>query len=220
MKCYVKQLSLMIIASVCAQVIYADDYTVRGPGRFNNLLGEHELAVVLFYNQDTERMKDMFVNVSKDSRYDKTGVAFIHANVGRYKDLTDVAHTYSARVPSIMLFRDGQRVKAAMLTGDVSGSDLRSYIDQHFGDRIDAIRKEQEKAREEYEASRPRSSVSFGIGVGVGYPYYGYPYYGYPYWGGGYWGGGRYYRGGYYRGGRGYYRGHGHGGHRGGGRRP
>lgn len=188
---------------VCVHVAHAENYTVRGPERFNKLIGEHDLAVVLFYNQGTENIKDTFVDVGDELRYDKADVAFIHANVGRYKDLTSVVRDHGSGVPSVMLFRDGQRVKIPMLTGAITAGALRNYIDKSFGDRIDAIRKEQKEEREEDYDRRPRSGISFG--VGVGYPYgYGYPYWGRPYWGGGYWGGRRYYRGGYWRGGRRY----------------
>lgn len=175
---------------------------IKSEKRFEQVMARSELAVVMFYEKNktlmrrdkmlvryVKRLEDMFLTVSSVPRYKEAGVMFLMMNVD-YDNLGFVAQDHGiTQLPAILLFEDGEvrRVKGdnpSVLVGNVSPENMRTFIDDAFGSRIERILKDKAKARR--EASYYRSSWG-GWGFGWGgspYYYWNYPYYGYygPWW--------------------------------------
>jgi len=182
---------------------------LKSGNNFYKHIGASELAVVLFYGKDIRKnrhsrhsgsrqdnyrgpnydgdgsIERIFEGMSQVPRFKEGRVRFIMVNIEREK-LSSIADDFRVEViPTVMIFEDGKPIvkdrKSAMLEGDISSEQLRSFIDENCGTRISTIIHDRAEARRE---AAERSYYYWGMG----YPYYywNYPYYGYR-WGGGYW---------------------------------
>jgi|GEM_PF-1533494 len=150
-----------------------------------------------------DQLERMFGSVGKTSRYREAGVRFILVNASR-GDLDNMFYEYHIKnIPTIMLFENGRPVKhkhrddsrvlskarrtresrepIVELTGDISADQLRDFIEEYLGSRIDHIIEDKAEARRWAAENNLYAWPYRGWGP---YYYWNYPYYGYygPWW--------------------------------------
>jgi len=199
----------VMLSMVSALSISARDIPVRSENKFEDMLGQSQWAVSLFFEgaKANRGLIRGMETLSKNSDYKNAGVYFLTVNVER-NDLSDVASRYKIQqLPAVLLFENGRPVTMykkddpqktpvglAMLTGNFGQGDIRNLIDNAWGDAI-------RKAANETRRNRALSNYYAGpyVGFGWGYPGWGgyYGGWGYPGWGYGGWGFGRGYYGGW-----------------------
>ena len=158
-------LGLLIDLSARHSTAYSED-------RFFDLLRKYELSVVLFYYQDYQSKKNKdekkdiadllkdFKSASKIRSFKKADILFMPVNLAREK-VENLANQYGISKkkiivkeeslmihrPTIMLFKDGKPFNNIRITGDLSKSRIKKYVNQYFREFIDEILKQKEEDR-------------------------------------------------------------------------
>jgi hypothetical protein len=154
-------------------------------------------AAVLFYKEtkqdfkdkqahaDLVNLKNIFKDLTHVIDYNKADGAFLAVNVGHGTYL-QVFDDYSIKeMPALLLFSNGTVIRdennqVMQLTGELSYTKMREFIDAHLKDDITDLiqekknikREQEEKEREEFARSLPYWYYDYG------WPYYGwFPYY-------------------------------------------
>ena len=138
----------------------------KSESRFQKAVGAEDFAVACIYKKDkavseeVKKMQDMFGELDDESRYEHGGVKFVRANLERKKN-EELEKKYGATTnPTFILFKDGKQVEGVKLTGFVSKSELRDFIEEHLGADIDEAiaryEEELELRRLKNEANAPQ----------------------------------------------------------------
>lgn len=180
-------------------LLQAKGKAITSPNKFDRVLNKNNLVVVFFYEQDKttdkktkkeyRQLKEQLSSLSKEYSFKRAGVYFGFVNSAQKHD-GEIAKEYRIKtMPSIVLFKDGGVEKGTfgsplMHTDPLTKTAIRDFINSHFAERIEKIKKE----KTELEEERARQSAAYGPywgwGYGYGWPYnyYGpYGYSGYPY---------------------------------------
>lgn len=194
---------LLIISLLGVSVLQARVINIKTEERFMSVIKNNPLAVVYFYDVDTnEYLKrgkryetinnnyKVLNSIAANNRYKQARIAFYGVNVGK-----EIAQRLKKRYnltakDTFALFRNGKMYSDDFLVGEVSRWDLEDFIEDYFGNFIDAktIKKPARKTRQ-YTTTTYRRPVSYTYydTPNYYYPYnsYYYPYnsyyYGYPY---------------------------------------
>jgi len=198
---------LLVVAGMVRNAVIAKEVNATSENKFYSAVRRTELAVAYFYkdeardhkgNRQSKNMLNIVKSLSKSGYYKDADVNFIKVNVGKAK-LASLADDFKiTQFPTFILFKDGDAViddngSTAVLTGSVTKSQLKSFIDTHLSDDIENIIEAKKEERKRRAEERAASAAYYGYydpwygGYGYGYPYRGWG------WGGGIgfgWGGG------------------------------
>lgn len=188
MKKYSKFLYVVFALSAVGGVMmmYARVRRADSDRKFEYILKNARLAVVMFYeggksdkglSVNMDRVKDVFESLGNRGRYEDAEIVFIKVNIDK-RNLVSLAEEYGiTEYPSFILFDEDEVISNSygspiMLTGFVSRSELKKFIEDNLESRIGEILKQKDELT---KRRREELSVSW-------VPYY-YPYdYYYPYW--------------------------------------
>lgn len=160
--------------------LYAPVTPINSIDRFDQQVTRNDMVVAYLYQpaqekcdkKELKKQLDAFKTVSRQGRYQDTGIKFMSANLA--KDglcVLETRHDLQAD-NNFLLFYKGDR-EEDLITGRQTPGDLEAFIENSWGGTIDDILKEQEEERKRIEAQQRLAYAywgpSWGCGYGCGY---------------------------------------------------
>ena len=178
MKIYKKLIELSIVCVLLSGgTSHAKVRAINTQRDFEHSVTKASMVVACFYDDKDKDLTRMYEDVSTYQPYNDADVVFLKVNAAR-KELASLAGLYGIKtMPAFIFFHHGKRVTdkrgPVKLTGVISGTDLRSYIDMYYGPEIEKYitkkdaRNEQRLAQEneswkEYFYPRTMNVPSYG----------------------------------------------------------
>lgn len=152
----------MLLTSALLQAKF---YVAEFDDDFRTYLKRHDFAVVLFdlekegeESENMEAAKDMFYDLSRESRYKKDGadVAFIGVDTANVPGLIEEFNLPKDKEEiAFVLFKGGQPIeesgKIVLRSGFIDDDRLETFIERYFGSAIDKILDRKEARQKELE---------------------------------------------------------------------
>jgi hypothetical protein len=142
MKMYKKLIKLSILCLLFNSVLFfAKVRTINTQREFEQSVAKASMVVAYFYDDKNKNVTRMYEDVSAYQPYNDADIVFLKVNAAR-KEFAGFAALYGIKVmPAFIFFHHGKRLtdkmgRPAMLTGVISGTDLRAHIDMYYGTEV------------------------------------------------------------------------------------
>lgn len=153
----------LIVCFLCNNAfLFAKVRTINTQRDFERTVAKVSMVVAYFYEDKNKDLMRMYEDVSAYQPYNDADIVFLKVNVAS-KELAGLIPLYGIRMmPAFIFFHRGKRLldntgNPAFLIGNISGTDLRTYIDTYYGAEVKKyiIKKEarnEQRLSEENEA--------------------------------------------------------------------
>lgn len=178
MKIYKNLVKVSILCTLFSVGIsHAKVRAINTQREFENSVAKARMVVACFYDDRNKDLTRMYEDVSTHQPYNDADVVFLKVNAAR-KELAGLAALYDIKMmPAFIFFHHGKRVTdrrgAVKLTGVISGTDLRSYIDMYYGAEIEKYITKKEVRNEQRLAAENESWKEYFYPRTINVPSYG-----------------------------------------------
>jgi len=179
MDTYNKKVTMLIsvFMLLVSGISYAKVRAINTQRDFEHSVVKASMVVVCFYDDKNKDLTRMYEDVSAYQPYNDADVVFLKVNAAR-KELANLALLYGIKMmPAFIFFHHGKRVTdkrgAVKLTGVISGTDLRLYIDMYYGAEIEKYITKKEARNEQRLAEENESWKEYFYPRTINVPSYG-----------------------------------------------
>jgi len=138
-----KKLIMVLIGILCnSGTFFAKVRTVNTPRDFEHSVAKASMVVAYFHEDKNKDLMRMYEDVSTYQPYNDADIVFLKVNAAR-KELAGLIALYGIKkMPAFIFFYRGKRLidtmgYPALLMGNISGTDLRTYIDTYYGAEVE-----------------------------------------------------------------------------------